>query len=74
MIFFYGNSDMPVLADQQRRNYISFVWTQDAAENMMGMDGKRDSRSAMLSAQIDDIHYYDYLVKWHINSCGLFNT
>ena len=52
--------DVPVLADKQRLAYISSVQTQDAAYRtyqerwMIGMDGKRESGNAVLSAGLND--------------------
>ena len=61
-MFSYGafHMNVPVLADQQEPTYNSFVQTQDVVWKfcqegwMIGTNSKRESRKAMLAAQLDD--------------------
>ena len=52
--------DMPVLVNQQRLSFNSFVWTLDddwrtnQEQWMIGLDGKRESGKSVMSALLDD--------------------
>ena len=61
--------DVPVLADQLKLAYISSVQILDMVlktyqeEWIIGIDGERKSGKSMLSARLDDIYIYIYIIK-----------